>query len=301
MPYDKETRDALQAYYETHDFTGNIPAFDDKKYTPAQLQIYAKAKKFFAQSWLKLLPETGNKRSMRNFSKNYPLNCLKEGDAAYIADMVAEIMGDEERFKSSVDKFFSDLQEPLEGGLRACAKAHGKTPEELTDGEIEDVVDKLAGLFMEEMINALMTAQKTPEIFAALHKGDTKLTAHEDFNDSVCENHDKINFLKRWTHSDTQLGAALSLEEVMESDRDDVENASDFFSPTESTEEAYIELRNGFLATLPEDDRAIFIMRENGKTQKEIAETLGYKTHSAVTKRLQAMREQFEMYIKEQG
>ena len=31
MPYDKKTRDALQAYYETHDFTGNIPAFDDKK------------------------------------------------------------------------------------------------------------------------------------------------------------------------------------------------------------------------------------------------------------------------------
>ena len=141
----------------------------------------------------------------------------------------------------------------------------------------------------------------TPEIFAALHKGDTKLTAHEDFNDSVCENHDKINFLKRWTHSDTQLGAALSLEEVMESDRDAVENAADFFSPAESTEEAYTELRNGFLATLSEDDRAIFIMRENGKTQKEIAEALGYKTHSAVTKRLQAMREQFEMYIKEQG
>ncbi len=234
---------------------------------------------------------------MKNFSKNYPLNCLKEGDAAYIADMVAEIMGDEERFKSSIDKFFSDLQEPLEAGLRACAKAHGKIPEELTDEEIEDVVDKLAGLFMEEMINALMTAQKTPEIFAALHKGDTKLTAHEDFNDSVCENHDKINFLKRWTHSDTQLGAALSLEEVMESDRGAVENASDFFSSTESTEEAYAELRNGFLATLAGDDRTIFIMRENGKTQKEIAETLGYKTHSAVTKRLQTMREQFENFM----
>ena len=70
MPYDKKTREALQTYYETHDFTGSIPAFDDKKYTPAQLQIYAKAKKFFAQSWLKLLPQTGNKRSLRNFSKN---------------------------------------------------------------------------------------------------------------------------------------------------------------------------------------------------------------------------------------
>ena len=238
---------------------------------------------------------------MRNFSKNYPLNCLKESDAAYIADMVAQIMCDEEQFKASVDKFFSDLQEPLEAGLKACAKAHGKAPEELTDEEIEAVVDKLAGLFMEEMINALMTAQKTPEIFAALHKGDTKLTAHEDFNDFVCENHDKINFLKRWTHSDTQLGAALSLEDVIATDGDAVENASDFFSPTESTEEAYMELRNGFLATLSDADRVIFIMRENCKTQKEIAEALGYKTHSAVTKRLQAMREQFKMYIKEQG
>ena len=156
----------------------------------------------------------------------------------------------------------------------------------------------LAGLFMEEMINALMTAQKTPEIFAALHKDDTKLTAHEDFNDSVCENHDKINFLKRWTHSDTQFGAVLSLEAVMASNMDAVENASDFFSSTESTEKAYMELRNGFLATLSGDDRIIFIMRENGKMQKEIAEALGYKTHSAVTKRLQAMREQLEMYNK---
>ena len=151
MPYDKETRDALQAYCEMHDFTGNIPA-----YTPAQLQMYAKAKKFFAQLWLKLLPET-------------------------------------------------------------------------------------------------------------------------------------------------QLGAAWSLDAVTASNMDAVENAADFFSPAESTEEAYTELRNGFLATLPEDDRAIFIMRENGKTQKEIAGALGYKTHGAGANRLQAMREPFEMYIKKQG
>ena len=45
MPYDKKTRDALQAYFETHDFTGKIPTFDDKEYTPAQLQIYAKKRK----------------------------------------------------------------------------------------------------------------------------------------------------------------------------------------------------------------------------------------------------------------
>lgn len=37
------------------------------------------------------------------------------------------------------------------------------------------------------------------------------------------------------------------------------------------------------------------------RTTEEIAEVLGYKTHSAVTKRLQAMRGQFEMYIKKRG
>ena len=41
--------------------------------------------------------------------------------------------------------------------------------------------------------------------------------------------------------------------------------------------------------------------KKYARTTEEIAEALGYKTHSAVTKRLQAVREQFEMYIKEQG
>ena len=41
--------------------------------------------------------------------------------------------------------------------------------------------------------------------------------------------------------------------------------------------------------------------KKYARTTEEIAEVLGYKTHSAVTKRLQTMRGQFEMYIKEQG
>ena len=41
--------------------------------------------------------------------------------------------------------------------------------------------------------------------------------------------------------------------------------------------------------------------KKYARTTEEIAEVLGYKTHSAVTKRLQAMREQFEMYIKKRG
>ena len=41
--------------------------------------------------------------------------------------------------------------------------------------------------------------------------------------------------------------------------------------------------------------------KKYARTTEDIAEALGYKTHSTVTKRQQAMRGQFEMYIKEQG
>lgn len=41
--------------------------------------------------------------------------------------------------------------------------------------------------------------------------------------------------------------------------------------------------------------------KKYARTTEEIAEALGYKTHSTVTNRLQAVRGQFEMYIKEQG
>ncbi len=37
-------------------------------------------------------------------------------------------------------------------------------------------------------------------------------------------------------------------------------------------------------------------MREKGYTHAEIAQRLGYKTHSAVTKRLKAMREKYDEF-----
>ena len=41
--------------------------------------------------------------------------------------------------------------------------------------------------------------------------------------------------------------------------------------------------------------------KKYARTTEEFAEALDYKTHSTVTKRQQAVRGQFEMYIKEQG
>ncbi len=116
MLYDKTFQEALQSYYEVHDFTGRFPAFDAGNYTPAQTAIYLKAKTFFSQAWVKLLPDIGNKRSMKNFSPDYPLNCLKDGDAAYIADAVTEIFFDEEQFDDALDSSFPPYRSRWKSG-----------------------------------------------------------------------------------------------------------------------------------------------------------------------------------------
>ena len=41
--------------------------------------------------------------------------------------------------------------------------------------------------------------------------------------------------------------------------------------------------------------------KKYARTTEEIAEALGYKTHSTVAKRQQAVQGQFEMYIKKRG
>lgn len=298
--FDSDVVEQLEKYYSNHDFTNNILSFDDRKYSQDQVRIYVKAKEFFALSWLSQLPAFGNKRSMKNYSKNYPHNCLKEGDAAFIADKTAEIYGDAEKFKEAIDYFFSVIEEGLTIGFTACAASKGKTPDELTDEEIHDVVDKVAELYMNEMIHALMIAQQVGRIYKVLSTGDDKLEAHEDFNESRLENHDKINFDKHWAHSDTALGAPLMFGELSQADMEALKAARSIFDTGDSeedTEKQYLELRNDFLDTLSHEDQQIFKMREEGKTQKDIAEKLGFKTHSAVTKHLQAMRAQFEEYM----
>ena len=89
--------------------------------------------------------------------------------------------------------------------------------------------------------------------------------------------------------------------ELSQADTEALEAARSIFDTGDSeedTEKQYLELRNGFLDTLSREDQQIFEMREEGKTQNDIAKVLGFKTHSAITKHLQAMREQFEEYMK---
>ena len=64
-------------------------------------------------------------------------------------------------------------------------------------------------------------------------------------------------------------------------------------------EAAFLDLTKRFLASLDDDtDRDIVIFKLKGKTQSEIAETLGF-SQSAIAKRLKRIRVKYDVFTNE--
>lgn len=283
---DKEgspSAEELKEYFQRNDYTAFKPTYNPSRASQAQLKLYMKAKCFFKDKWLSVQKSMGGKGSLRNFSANYPLQVLEKADEDLIAGTVGDILLDDELTTQVIDSFFEMMEGPLSSGFTSYAASVGKTPDDLTDEEIRVVVGKIADLFLEQMMGLMMQSQSVPEILGVVKKNG----AHEDFNLSVTENRDKIDFDRKWDHLRTKLGKPLSLDELATSNPSALENGRSMF---DSSDDEYEVLENQFLDSLNGADREIYLMRKQGLTQKEIAERLGYKSHSAVTKRMEKMK-----------
>lgn len=294
--FDPSAIEQLKEYCRTHDFTANIAPYDSKRSTSEKDRIYVKAKKIFAVTWLDQLPVIGVQKRMQNYSKNYPLKVLLEGDGSFIANLTADIYSDPEKFTAVVDQFFAMTEPVIEAGFEACAKAHRKSVEELNDEEILDVLDKVATLLVESTTQALMEGQQTPAI-----AGVTKeYGAHTDFNEAGTENHDKIDFDRQWDHSRTELGSQmLSLEEGLAGkDADAFEAGRDFFSGDTSESDLYAGLlREEIRKVLDDTEMKLLEMLERDMPQTRIAYELNI-TQSAVSKRIKKLREKLAPLLK---
>lgn len=113
--------------------------------------------------------------------------------------------------------------------------------------------------------------------------------ADYDFRDSLV----KKDFMRKWTHSRSKVGAALSLDELMEDDDFDVPDASSNSSEAAVVERQAFEV---FSSSLTERDCHILQLKASGLTLKEIAEKVGYQNHSAVSKRIQQISKQYAAY-----
>lgn len=286
-----EQKDALVKFFQNNDFTANMTLNRECNLKDEQAEIFVRTKKIFGEYWLGNLRPLGVNRKMKNFSKDYPVNLLENADAEYFSEQISEIYTDPNKLNEYIDRFFEMYGEPVMLGLDCYAKSVGKEADDLTDEEIHTVVEKVAGVIDETLIETVMQGQQVSEIFGI----SKKIPQHEDFSEQL--NQDKINFYNKWTHCKTKLGAPLFFSELSEDEATNIEGAKMFFANNPEEERRYIFLRDEFAKTLNNTDKEIYYLSEKGLTQKEIADRLGYKTHSAVSKRMKIMNKDFKKFI----
>ena len=110
----------------------------------------------------------------------------------------------------------------------------------------------------------------------------------------------KAAFEAQWYHRKTKVGRNMvSLEKLMEPENEQ-DPLKEIVASTEDFSENLIDqLRlEAFYSSLSDRDRQILELKLEGFTDQEIAEKVGYKTHSAVVKRVKTIRDSFDTFIK---
>lgn len=281
----------IQSFFHRNDFTANMTLNRDYNFEGEQAEIFVRTKKLFGEYWLVNLRKLGVKRKMKNFSKDHPVNFLENAYADYFSEQISEIYTDPDKLSEYIDRFFKMYGESVMLGLDCYAKSVSKEIDDLSDEEIHTVVEKVAGVIDETLIETVMQGQQVPAIFGI----SKKIPQHEDFIGQL--NQDKINFYNKWTHANTKLGAPLLFSELSEDESTGIEGARNFFDNNPAEEQRYKFLREEFAKNLNSTDREIYYLAEQGYKQKEIAKRLGYKTHSAVSKRMKIMNKDFKEFL----
>jgi hypothetical protein len=291
IKFTPEQLNELQSFFQQNDFTSNMALEREHNFEGEQAKIYVRTKKIFGEYWLGNLRNLGVKRKMKNFSKEHPVNFLENADADYFSEQISEIYADPNKLSEYIDRFFEMYEEPVILGLDCYAKSVNKEIDDLTDDEIHTVIEKVAGVIDETLIETVMQGQQVPAIFGI----SKRIPQHEDFTEQL--NQDKINFYNKWTHANTKLGAPLLFSELSEDESTGIEGARNFFDNNPAEEQRYKFLREEFAKNLNSTDREIYYLAEQGYKQKEIAKRLGYKTHSAVSKRMKIMNKDFKKFL----
>lgn len=289
--YTNEQIKEIKNIFKKNDITEGCPLKPEIDLPPDKADVFNRTKKIFAQYWKDNLKGLGINQSMKNYSKDHPVNFLMNVDGNILSEVIAELY-DQLNVESDVDfidAFCAMYQKPLMIGVEGYAKKLGKTPDDLADEELMFVIDKVAGIIIEETLKVVMIGQRVPELFDLSHK----TAVIEDFNENQKENHPKIDFERKMYGLRRKFDCLLSFEELAENDLVELSPEDEAF---EISELDFDKIMVSILDTLDDTDRTICSMKMEGKTQYEIARELGYKNHSAVTKRMAKIKEKIIKY-----
>ena len=284
------TVEEMKSFFKSHDFTTEVSTFDPDKADESALRFYGTAQQHFRKTWNEQMKSFGGSGSMLNMSHNDPLRVLEDADEQLIIGTAAQIASDEELYESLMDSFFESFKVTIFKMARAYAKSCGKRVDDLSEEEVGIIVDTFADELLSQMMGYLQQVQSVPEILDALQGN----RAFEDFNESILENHDKIDFERQWYHLRTKVGEMLSLEELCEQT-----GGIDAYITPEGDEIDFRDVFAAFYQIIDDSERTIIKEFAAGKTYQEIAEVLGYKTHSAISKKIAKMKDKYHAVLQD--
>ncbi len=308
VDFTPEQIETIKSAFKKFDITEGFAPTPKSDMTPEKADFSNRVRRIFKQYWTDNLKDFGITKSMKNYSNNHPVNLLMNTDSSIVEELLLDysdwfdkntdysqininevfnMLADNN--KSDTPNIFTLCKKRIDKGLDEYAQGAGKDVSELSNEEIWAVFDKVFSSLSADEINILMIGQQVP----ALAELSKKTQTVEDFNNNVKENHPKTDFLRKQYGLRRKFDNLLSFEELAEDDLISLNSENEF---EQITDEAIERVAAGFVETLDDVERTIYFMKQDGYTQEEIAHALGYKTHSAVTKRLAKMKEKAIKY-----
>ena len=277
------TLEDLRAYFYAHDFSAISSGYDKEKESSQRNTRFKRIVKCFKKAWREQMGEMTGKL-MSVFAPTSAVGCMELSESELVAGILVEVMEDEAQLDRLFEIGLTVLRQPLEEELEKLAQ--GKPIDELTEEEINTALAPLADQFLSKMMRLLLEVQEADKWM----EFSAEMSAHEDFNTQIKENYANITFLRQWYHLRTKIGGMLSLDDSEAADAlTDIDRLVATRDPKRriKDDEKYDMLLQAFCRSLDNDiDSQIVYMCDEGLTQKEMAQRLGYANHSAVSKRI---------------
>ena len=281
---------AKSAEYLSKSFTRDVHNDGDEN-----KKIFDRAGEIYSQFWNdEMLDEIG-KKSLQNFSKDAPVNMLADGLENVILSAVDHLI-ETDQMDDIVSVVGALNKDEIDEISLEYAKKHNKNVEDFTAEDMNEVLS----IFSDDLLANRMKQLQEVYQLKGLFDLQKQMSADEDFNENVLENHDKIDHIRRTQHTRTKAGASLSLDELQETENDILSDRGTSVEEIVETQ-TMSELEEICLNVLNEEEKAIFKFLKAGKTQEEIADALGYKTQSAISKKINKMKEKIKAEIARQN
>jgi len=259
------TLDELRAYFKENDFSAATYVDVDYETMDAEsVEALEYLKGLMDEKWEPLSREMGLKSDSSYYGKDNPLIAMRDNTENLVAGGVMKLLT--EKLDLAAEILASYMDDPD--------------------------VEKHADDFLNNAVKTAMQVMNYEEMAQAVQED----AAYEDFNHDKFNNYRSKDFDRKWNHTRSKI-ETVSLNEMEAVVNDEGGSAPmQVVDKSVNVEDEVIAnlTGNNFWESISEDDRMLLRMRMSDKTQQEIADALGYKTHSAVTKRLQKLKDVFE-------